>query len=100
MGLLFVLSGVLSVVRSLARNVARNIARISSFFAILSVSKLSAFFCGVTFCVVRSAVSSQESCEECCEECRDECSEECCECRYILGIFFWHYFFVLQASKL
>ena len=59
MGLLFVLSGVLSVVRSLARNVARNVARISSFFAILSVSKLSAFFCGVTFCVVRSAVSSQ-----------------------------------------
>ena len=70
------------------------------FCAILSVSKLSAFFCGVTFCVVRSAVSSQESCEECCEECRDECSEECCECRYILGIFFWHYFFALEASKL
>ena len=54
-------------------------AYIFVFFAMLSVSKLSAFFFRGTFCVVRSALSSQESCEECCEECREKYCEECCE---------------------
>ena len=63
------------------------------------VSTFSSLFSGITFSCFR-AQSCEDCCEKSCEASCEECREECCECKYILGIFFRHYFFVLQGSKL
>ena len=66
----------ISLARNLARNVARNVVR------------------NVTRKVARNVVRNLGRIV-----CEDEKSQ-CLFCKYILGMFFWDYFFVLPGTKL